>query len=315
MKALSTRPMDCVTDVIVDVSALSVGTSFPIIRYFFERAVSDRGPPNLHLFVTHDPSLDGGIRSISGDSPGYIHGFRGNSTLSGAADSARLWLPQLSSGRRQALERLYEIRRAPRHLPDPSVSRPPTASRRHPGRRIHHGVRRRVVRGHAKHHVRRTREIPWTCTAPSLDWATSVSRCLPSPVARCLSSLPSAARSWPWARSWLHWSATTSRPHRTDRVSDRRLIASYHRPPRYHPCLVGRRRLSITPPTLDTAESPFQHDDRDQTQGIRHRPNRLGPRNRTSRRGPHSSLGRRHLRKTSCRFSLFWAGTPIPSLE
>ena len=109
VKALSTRPMDCVTDVIVDVSALSVGTSFPIIRYFFERAVSDRGPPNLHLFVTHDPSLDGGIRSISGDSPGYIHGFRGNSTLSGAADSARLWLPQLSSGRRQALERLYEF--------------------------------------------------------------------------------------------------------------------------------------------------------------------------------------------------------------
>ena len=109
VSALSTRPLDTVTDIIVDISALSVGTSFPIIRYFFEIAVSDSGPSNLHLFVTHDPSLDDGIRSVSSDSPGFIHGFRGNSTLSGAADSARLWLPQLSSGRRTALERLYDF--------------------------------------------------------------------------------------------------------------------------------------------------------------------------------------------------------------
>ncbi|MCY3810756.1 MAG: hypothetical protein OXH15_03060 [Gammaproteobacteria bacterium] len=95
--------MDGVTDVVVDISALSVGTSFPIIRYLFELTVSDHGPPNLHLFVTHDPSLDDGIRSVSSDSPDFIHGFRGNSTLSSAADSARLWLPQLSSGRRAAL--------------------------------------------------------------------------------------------------------------------------------------------------------------------------------------------------------------------
>lgn len=109
VRALSTRPLDIVTDVIVDISALSVGTSFPIIRYFFEIAVSDHGPSNLHVFVTHDPSLDDGIRSVSSDSPGFIHGFRGNSTLSTTADSARLWLPQLSSGRRVALERLYDF--------------------------------------------------------------------------------------------------------------------------------------------------------------------------------------------------------------
>ena len=109
VRALSGRPLDTVTDVIVDISALSVGTSYPITRYFFDMAVSGHGPPNLHLFVTHDPSLDDGIRSVSSDSPDYIHGFRGNSTLSSAADSARLWLPQLSSGRRAALERLYDF--------------------------------------------------------------------------------------------------------------------------------------------------------------------------------------------------------------
>lgn len=107
--ALSRHPLDSITDVVVDISALSVGTSFPIIRYFFNLTVSGHGPPNVHLFVTHDPSLDDGIRSVSSDSPGYIHGFKGNSTLSSAADSARLWLPQLASGRRKALERLYDF--------------------------------------------------------------------------------------------------------------------------------------------------------------------------------------------------------------
>ena len=109
VSAVSTPPLDSFTDLIVDISALSVGTSFPIIRYLFEFALSGRGPSNLHLFVTHDPSLDDGIRSVSSESPDFIHGFRGNSTLSTAADSARLWLPQLSSGRRAALERLYDF--------------------------------------------------------------------------------------------------------------------------------------------------------------------------------------------------------------
>ena len=107
--AISAPPLDGFTDLVVDISALSVGTSFPIIRYLFEFAVSGCGPSNLHLFVTHDPSLDDGIRSLSSESPDFIHGFRGNSTLSTASDSARLWLPQLSSGRRTALERLYDF--------------------------------------------------------------------------------------------------------------------------------------------------------------------------------------------------------------
>ena len=106
VKALGQQSIACVTDVIVDVSALSVGTSYPVVRYFFELATNGQGPPNLHLFVTHNPSIDSGIRSVSGDSPGYIHGFRGDSTLSHAADATRLWLPQLSSDRRQALEKV-----------------------------------------------------------------------------------------------------------------------------------------------------------------------------------------------------------------
>ena len=109
VNALSKQAVDPGTDVIVDISALSVGTSYPVIRYFQDCATNGRGPANLHVFVTHDPSIDGGIRSISSDLPGYLHGFKGTSTLSLAADAARMWLPQLSTGRQQALERLFDF--------------------------------------------------------------------------------------------------------------------------------------------------------------------------------------------------------------
>jgi len=107
---LSREAFDCVTDIVVDISALSVGTSFPIIRYFVElvRRRGD-GPKNLHIFVAHDPNLDANIRAIPSDAPGYVHGFKGGSTLDGAAGAARLWLPQLAAGRKSALGRLYDF--------------------------------------------------------------------------------------------------------------------------------------------------------------------------------------------------------------
>ena len=107
IRILSQRDLGDMTDVIVDISALSAGTSFPIIRYFVERFSRGKGATNLHVFVVHDPNLDAAIHSIASDAPGYIHGFKGRSTLYDTADAARLWLPQLATGRRAALERLY----------------------------------------------------------------------------------------------------------------------------------------------------------------------------------------------------------------
>lgn len=106
---LSQQNFEGMTDIVVDISALSVGTSFPIIRYFSERIKQGKGPANLHVFVAHDPGLDANIRSIPGDAPGYVHGFKSVSTLSTAAGAARLWLPQLASGRQSALGRLYDF--------------------------------------------------------------------------------------------------------------------------------------------------------------------------------------------------------------
>jgi hypothetical protein len=97
------------TDVIVDVSALSIGTSFPIIKYLVERIDRDAGPTNLHLFVAHEAALDDAIVPVAGDAPGYVHGFRGPATLERTAGFAKLWLPQLARGRRSALIRLHSF--------------------------------------------------------------------------------------------------------------------------------------------------------------------------------------------------------------
>lgn len=97
------------TDVVVDISALSVGTTFPIVRYLVERSARPSADFNLHLFVTHNPSLDSAIASVSSDAPSFVHGFRGGSTLDGSAGAAKLWLPQLATGRATALGRLHSF--------------------------------------------------------------------------------------------------------------------------------------------------------------------------------------------------------------
>ena len=106
---LTRQGLDSTTDVVVDISALSVGTSFPIIRYFVERIVRGKESMNLHLFVAHEPLLDAGIRATASDIPGYVHGFRGHSRLSDTAEATRLWLPQLATKRHRALTKLYDF--------------------------------------------------------------------------------------------------------------------------------------------------------------------------------------------------------------
>lgn len=107
VKALNSVNYETYTDIVVDISALSIGTSFPAIRYFIERIEAKMQPSNLHVFVTHNPSLDTSITLIPSDAPGYIHGFRGGTSLDSSSSAAKLWLPQLVSGRRAALNSLH----------------------------------------------------------------------------------------------------------------------------------------------------------------------------------------------------------------
>ena len=96
------------TDVVVDISALSIGTSFPAIRYLTNRIDKGQKPGNLHVFVTHNPSLDTAIKDSPSNSPGYIHGFLGGASLNNSSEAARLWLPQLVPDGRSALTVLHD---------------------------------------------------------------------------------------------------------------------------------------------------------------------------------------------------------------
>jgi hypothetical protein len=107
VNALSKCTLSDATDIVVDASALSVGTSYPLVGYLTQCIERKKLTANLHLFVAHDAALDGQIKSTPGDTPGYVHGFKGRSTLDQAASAAKLWLPQLASGRRGALNRLH----------------------------------------------------------------------------------------------------------------------------------------------------------------------------------------------------------------
>lgn len=97
-----------VSDVVLDLSALSVGVMFPSARYCLE-AVSHLGANvNLHIFVLDAPSTDSSIRSTSCGKAGTLHTFSGGLGLDSCTNAARLWLPQLGPGRREVLSLIYQ---------------------------------------------------------------------------------------------------------------------------------------------------------------------------------------------------------------
>lgn len=103
--------LDGLTDVFVDVSALSLGVAFPLIRHLL-RCVSGAGTGsarNLHVLVMDEPSTDHAIRSIPGDLPAAIHGFRGGWGLDSRSRAATLWMPQLSKGKQATLRQIYQV--------------------------------------------------------------------------------------------------------------------------------------------------------------------------------------------------------------
>ena len=104
-RVLSGLNLAGVTDVLLDISALSTGVFFPAARFLYEAAEA-RGF-NLHLFVTEEPTVDHGIIGNSCDMPGPLHGFRGRLGLESSHGAAKLWLPQLVPGRTKTLDHIF----------------------------------------------------------------------------------------------------------------------------------------------------------------------------------------------------------------
>lgn len=111
VEAVHDQCFENITDVIVDISAFSIGISFPAIRYFATLFSREGATANLHIMVTHQPTLDEAIAPVTSDSPGFIHSFKGRWGIDQTAQAAKLWLPQLAHGRRAALRHLFDYLR------------------------------------------------------------------------------------------------------------------------------------------------------------------------------------------------------------
>lgn len=101
--------IDGVTDVVVDLSALSIGASFPITRYCLDVIRQQHPNVNLHVMVTASSSTDELILPTAGSVAAPVHGFKGRWNTEQTSRAAKLWMPQLRLGHRAALRLLHDI--------------------------------------------------------------------------------------------------------------------------------------------------------------------------------------------------------------
>jgi hypothetical protein len=102
-----------VTDVVLDMSALSIGVSFPVARYLFESCVGAGPTVNFHVMVASHPLLDGAITSVPSDVVDPIRGFSGGIDLADSEQEPKIWLPHLAPGRNSALQLIRDKLQGP----------------------------------------------------------------------------------------------------------------------------------------------------------------------------------------------------------
>ena len=112
VRLMNSQSLDGVTDIIIDMSALSIGVAFPIIKHFIERLRNEpQAAVNLHVVAFHQPPIDEIVSSNPSDTVGPIHGFRGGLGLDEKSNAAMLWMPQLVRGKRPVLNRIFQMLR------------------------------------------------------------------------------------------------------------------------------------------------------------------------------------------------------------
>jgi hypothetical protein len=102
--------LEGITDVFVDVSALSIGVAFPLIRHLLRcvETAADGSTCNLHVVVTDEPATDRAISSVPCDLASAIHGFHAGWGLDRHSRAATLWMPQLSQGKQAVLRLIFQ---------------------------------------------------------------------------------------------------------------------------------------------------------------------------------------------------------------
>lgn len=106
------RPVpDDVTDVVLDLSALSIGIGFPSARMLLE-ACEARMDCAFHIMITSDPELDDQITSDPSDRPSPVKGFAptmGPVDIDEDQEVAQIWIPQLAQGRMGTLIKIGNL--------------------------------------------------------------------------------------------------------------------------------------------------------------------------------------------------------------
>jgi len=87
-------------DIVLDMSALSIGASFPIAQFLYQRT----SPQNIHLTAWAHSGIDAAIVPTPSDTADLVRGFDADLGLSDSGDQPKIWLPQLSPGGRSALQ-------------------------------------------------------------------------------------------------------------------------------------------------------------------------------------------------------------------
>jgi hypothetical protein len=96
-----------VTDVVLDISALSVGVFFPIVPFLLGKC---KGIAlNLHVMSIEAPRFDHQIRGIPCEAPTLVYGYRGTSSLDADQAKPLLWLPTLAPGAAPVLTKIYNF--------------------------------------------------------------------------------------------------------------------------------------------------------------------------------------------------------------
>lgn len=105
VKALEREYWADITDIVVDMSAMSVGVAFPLVKFALRRARECNR--NLHVVVTDDPSVDDEIDGLSSEKAETLFGFKGTLGVHDSSGVSILWLPQLTARRKKPLGRVY----------------------------------------------------------------------------------------------------------------------------------------------------------------------------------------------------------------
>lgn len=95
-----------ITDILLDMSALSTGVTFPLVAFFHARA-RQGDFPNVHVMVCTSPEVDDAVQTELTDRAQIVPGIGSALGLSAGQSRPKLWLPQLGRRSRAALDRIF----------------------------------------------------------------------------------------------------------------------------------------------------------------------------------------------------------------